>query len=140
MITFEITRSIDFEIWGNWNYQKNSLLIGHTSCKISDIRIADPSVPIKFIKLSIIKNLLLLEVLEDNYQTPVMINSKRVGQKGICMPGDQVNIGNTEIKIIDFSLSKNELSVVYAENLKKMIKGNHPSLSILNTLEESLKE
>ena len=138
MIHFEIKETQDFDLVGEWKFHKNVITVGSLKSQLSDIKINNENFKKEAAQIEVKKNILLVEVIDEN--ASVSINEKKTIGRAFLKKGDHLQIGYTVFEIKDFSYSEHAFSDELAENLKKIIRGNHPVNAIIKRLEQYLRE
>ena len=138
MIDLHIIESKDFDLIGTWQVAKNTLILGGMHCQLSDIRINNESFKQAIASLTVQKNLLWIKVLSP--EVPVLINGKKTMGRAPLKVGDRLAMGHTLFGIKDFSFTDYPFGQTLAENLKKIIRGNHPLGDVVQRLEKYLRD
>ena len=137
MIHFEVIETKDFDILGPWNFSKNTVTIGSLESYASDLRINNESFKQEAAQLSVHKDNLIVKALEDN--APLFINKKKTIKNALLFKGDQLQIGNTLLVIKDYKYRSYEFGPELSNNLKKIVRSNHPIHAIIKRLEQYLR-
>lgn len=140
MLILNIKSSPDFSCLGQWSYSKNEIKIGNAQSMSSDIRIDDDNIRKNHISIFVKKNFLFIHNNLHQDNESLLVNGKITTRGEILKKGDLIKIGDTEIEISDFECSEIYQMEELTENLKKIIRGNHPVEQIISILENELKE
>ena len=138
MIYLEIKETKDFDLVGTWNFNKNTITIGGGQSQLSDIKINNEDFKKEAAKIKIHQNILLVEVLDESIL--ILLNGKKTIGRAFFKKENQLQIGHTLFVIKDFHYSHYDFSTEIEENLKKIIRGNHPINNIIKKLEQYLRE
>lgn len=138
MIVLEILESFDADAIGIWEFEQNSLIIGNVESKLGLLRIQEPKLEKNHFSLMVKSKFLYLHnnhYLDKKY---VYVNDKKTLRGEVLFPGDIITIGQTKIKIQKFDYKKIEMGKELKEKLKRMIRGNHPIMQLIETIEKEI--
>ena len=135
MITFEITQSPDQNVTRLFTFYKNQVYLGRDR---GDLWINDPL---------LLSNNSLMEVIENDLlihpQKGVefyLINGKRASVIRKLKRMDVITIGNTSIRLIDFSISETfSKKEALDKKLDTLIAENSPRLQVVEELSKLMK-
>lgn len=135
MIHIEVVSSPDNRVIYPFTFYKNQILIGKTQ---GDICINDPSLNKTHMMLEIVDEQLFLHPMKDTAY--FLLNNKRSTTIKKIKTNDTFTIGNTLIKIINFSINpkiskKNILNL----SLDRLIEENSPKLNLIENLSKLMK-
>lgn len=135
MINFEIIESPDNNVKRQFTFHKNQVYIGKSS---GDLWINDPHLLVSNTLLEVIENDLLIHPQKgvEFY----LINGKRASVIRKLKRMDVVTIGNTSLRLIDFS--KSEILTkkkVLDQKLDKLIEQNSPRLAVIEEITKLMK-
>ena len=137
MIHFEVIETKDFDIMGPWNFSKNTVVIGGIQSYWGDLKINNEDFKQEAAQLSVHKDNLIIKTLEDSI--PIFINKKKTIANALLSKGDQLQIGHTLLAIKDYSYHSRDFGDELSENLRKIIRSNHPIHAIIKRLEKYLR-
>ena len=137
MIHLEIKETKDFDLLGPWKFDKNALAIGGLDSSLSEIKINNENFQGIVAKITVHKSILFVEVLDN--RAGVFINGKKAMGHALLKAGDHLQVGHTLFEIKNFSHSEYHSSHEFSENLKKIIRSNHPVNDVIKKLEEYLR-
>jgi hypothetical protein len=135
MIEFEITESPDNNVIGNFKFFKNQIYIGSTS---NDLSILDEQLGSQHILLEIPESELLIHPLEKN--SAYLLNNKRSTAIRRLKKGDEILIGKTKIKIINFELTlKLSKKEILTNRMNELFETESSLLPIIEKLNQMMK-
>lgn len=137
MIHLEVKETKDFDLLGAWNFDKNTIVIGGLHSRLSDIKINNECFKRKAVQITVKNRMLFVEVLD--HHVAVLINNKKTIGHALLKIGDSLQVGHTLFEIKNFSYSEYHSSNEFSENLKKIIRSNHPINDVLKKLEKYLR-
>ena len=137
MILFEVKESRDFDLLGPWNFGKNTVTIGGLRSQLSNLKINNEDFKKEVAQITVHKNKLFVEIFDES--TTIFINGKKTVGRALLKKGDQLQTGHTLLEIKDYSYSEQNFNEELSENLKKIIRGNHPTNAIIKTLERYIR-
>ncbi len=133
MIHFEITEGPDLNARSSYRYEKNEVYLGSDSF---DLCINDPSLKHSHLLLEIPQNDLLAHPQKD--VEFYLINGKRATSIRKIKSGDNLTIGSTTIKILEYGLtlhvSKKDLLNAKLDNLIEQGSSRFPLIKHLGKL------
>ncbi|MCY4643073.1 MAG: FHA domain-containing protein [Bacteriovoracales bacterium] len=138
MIHLEVKETKDFDILGEWKFNKNALIIGGFRSGSSDIKINNELFGKEAVTITIVKEKLFIELLGSDVS--VLVNGKKTIGRAMVKKGELFRVGHTLFELKDFSYSEHDFSDKFYENLKKIIRGNHPVNTVIKRLEQHLKD
>ena len=141
MLELKIIESKNLDLIGNWSYKKNEVCIGPIKNKISDIRLIEQDLGFD-VTLVIHKEHLFFERVShgDEDKGTSLINGKKTIGRSFLKIGDILTIGETKIEIVNFENSPAFVPQKFQNNLKKIIRGNHPINKIIKIIDDDLRK
>ena len=134
MIRFEIIKSPDPFVLGSQTYYRNYLSVGKG---LSDINIFDEKINSPHIVFEISSSFLFIHLASS--VDAILINKKRVTKTKKISKDEIISIGESEIKILDFSLTGYESQkLTILKNLQQIEKD--PSLTEIKEIIEKTKK
>ena len=107
-------------------------------CQLSDIKLNNESFKQAIASLTVQKKSALDQGFKP--EVPVLINGKKTMGRAPLKVGDRLTMGHTLFGIKDFSFTDYPFGQTLAENLKKIIRGNHPLGDVVQRLEKYLRD
>lgn len=135
MITFEITESPDNNVKRQFTFYKNQVYLGKSA---GDLWINDPLLLSSNTLLEVIGQDLLIHPQRD--VEFYLINGKRASVIRKLKRMDVVTIGNTSLRVLDFSNSEVQTKKeVLDRKLDKLIEQNSPRLTVIEEVTKLMK-
>jgi hypothetical protein len=135
MINLEITNSPDHNAISTFKYFQNQIYLGKS---MGDLWIKDPDLKSSHLMLEVIGTDLLIHP-QKNVEF-YLINGKRASSIRKLKINDEVTIGNTNLKIIDYDetniISKKNL---LNEKLDLLINEDSPRIAVIESLTKLMK-
>lgn len=134
MIELEIISSSDRDFLGFWKFHKNSIFLGFPQADI-----CYPAIKLSYA--------FMIEVLPDSMQVIPhpklefwLLNAKRSTQQRSVKKGDQIQIADLSLKILDgqFQDHRTKKSVL-DERLKELVKKEDESLMLISLINKKVK-
>jgi len=134
MIEIEITKSVDIDFLGKWQFHKNNIYIGYP---LADV--AYPPIDLSYA--------FLIEVLPEAIQVIPhpklefwLLNSKRSTQQRTIKIGDSLKVGDLEFKITQAQFEETfSKKTVLDERLKDLVKTEDESLMLISLINKKVK-
>lgn len=134
MILFKVLNSPDKHAIGEWKFFFDVIEIGQ---KTNFMGIDDDSIKETILKLEYLAEHLYISLSKGNKYT---LNGKYASHRQALNKQDVVEIGKTKIAIVDFSKNpENDIDTEVDENLRKIVRGDHVLVDIINKVEEDLR-
>ena len=135
MIQLEVIESPDNNNIQKFTFFQNQIYLGK---KIGNLWINDEELHSPHIMLEVIENQLLVHPMKET--SFYLINGKRASNIRKLKINDQVTIGKTTIKLLEFSLTeKRSKKIVLTSKLDKLIQENSEKLLVIETLSRMMK-
>ena len=126
MITLNFSQTPDFDIIGEYQTYKNSLIIGHS--ERADLPINDQTINDIHCILKLSEASLLIRSIPD--QSFYYLNGKKFSGEHLLKPNDQIKIGSTIFNISNFLYNPKSTPSDFKEAYKKTIQ-QYPETGIL---------
>lgn len=138
MIYLEVIQSSDVDAIGKWEFNKNRITVGNGESKLSHLKVIDNELLVNHFDLLAKKNFLYLHNNYHHEKKYVYVNGKKTLQGEVLFVGDIISIGSTQIKVINYDYVPVKMGEEMTNNLKKMLRGNHPAATIIEKIEKEI--
>lgn len=135
MIYFEILKSPDENVITPFKFFQNQIYIGKSD---GDLWIQDPSLRTSHVMLEVIqKDLIIHPQKEVEFY---LINGKRASTVRKLKVNDEITLGKTVIKILNFEESHKETKKeVLDKKLNELIQSGSPRLGLIDQISQKMK-
>ena len=135
MIKIEVTQAASRDEIGIYPYKFDEIVIGDNySC---DLILSNTGIDNEAIKLTVVKQDLILETLSFNQF--VVLNGKKMSGHLKLRPNDRIQLGESALKVIEFSQNKTEDDFPY-EKYEKILLNDGPQKELVIAIENELKK
>ena len=137
MIELEIKKTKDFDIIGTWTFKQNSIRIGGYDSQVSEIKINNEAFNKDIIEINIKKSVAMLKLTNPNIT--VLLNGKKTVGNAPIKAQDHIEAGNTLMVVKKFHYTDYPLGEAISDNMRKIIKSNHPANQVIEKLEQYMR-